>query len=324
MQRIILGRATLVVVVVVAIVALTGESSFSETIPCRTSPGAPAPKGMHWYYRVDRTNNRHCWFTQAAGLPVHSQPTGMGSNPNSLVAREGISVPLQTDPTELSQFETPATDSAETGSRDTDSTTGGNSTDTRTPSVDDPTANFANRWSDSPKAADVDQQESTPRDYASEPMASDSTKPTSTGFFAADSKEELPHKSARTIHFWPIFFAAILSMLLFGGLLKLIRWLYRSATRWWTRNDSAETNSSELVRTLRRIDEAFSSSVTGIDVLTDQASLIRDSVRRRPHAAPRRFETSLVEVGQQLPHGRSDQPVFGVPRGFNNRRRLKN
>jgi hypothetical protein len=99
MQRSMLGRATLVVVVVVATIALTGESSVGETIQCRTSPGAPAPQGMHWYYRVDRTNNRHCWYTQSAGLPVHSQRNEMPSNPTPHIARERISAPLPTDTT---------------------------------------------------------------------------------------------------------------------------------------------------------------------------------------------------------------------------------
>jgi hypothetical protein len=195
MQRSMLGRATLVVVVVVVVatIALTGESSFSETIQCRTSPGAPAPQGMHWYYRVDRTNNRHCWYTQAAGLPVHSQRNGMPSNPTPHIARERISAPLQTDPTELSQLETAEADS----------------TDTLTPSVGEPTANFTARWSDLPKSVDWDQHESTTRDnYAPEAAGSDSTKPVaSTGFVAADSKRELPHKSASAVYFFGQFFS---------------------------------------------------------------------------------------------------------------------
>ena len=134
MQRSMLGRATLVVVIVVATIALTGESSFSETIQCRTSPGAPAPQGMHWYYRVDRTNNRHCWYTQSAALPVHSQRNGMPSNPTPHIARERISASLQTDPTALSQLAT-----AEAASIDAPA-----------PSVSERTANFTARWSDLP------------------------------------------------------------------------------------------------------------------------------------------------------------------------------
>jgi hypothetical protein len=111
MRRSNLGRATLVVVVLVATIALTDEPSFS-TIQCRASPGAAAPQGMHWYYRVDRTNNRHCWYMLAAGLPVHSQRNEMLSNQTPPIAREQISTALQTDPTELSQLETAEAESS--------------------------------------------------------------------------------------------------------------------------------------------------------------------------------------------------------------------
>jgi len=127
MRRSMLGRATLVIVVVVATIVLTSGSSLSETIQCRTSPGAPAPLGKHWYYRADRTNNQHCWYI-ASGLPVRSQRNGMPSNPTLHIAREQISAPLQTQPTELSQLEAADTDS----------------TDTLTP-IDEPTANFTAR-----------------------------------------------------------------------------------------------------------------------------------------------------------------------------------
>jgi hypothetical protein len=243
----------------------------------------------------------------------------MLSNQTPPIAREQISTPLQTDPTELSQLET-----AEAESSNTDST------DTSTASVDEPTQKFTARWSDLPKSVDLDQHESTTRDnYASELVASDSTKPVeSTGFAAADSKRELPHKSARVIYFWSVFLAGMLSMILFGGVLKLTRWLYGSVVSWWTPNDYAETNPSELVRALRRVDEAFngpqsfSPSVAVTDVLAEQEGITRDSIGRRPHSAPRRFATILAEAGAQASHGKPHQPPFGAPTGFAGRRSL--
>ena len=308
MQRSMLGRATLVVVVVVATIALTGELSVGETIQCRTSPGAPAPQGMHWYYRVDRTNNRHCWFTQSAGLPVHSQRNEMPSNPTPHIARERISVSLQTDTTALSQLET-----AEAASIDAPA-----------PSVSERTANFTARWSDLPKSVDLDQHESTTRDnYAPEPAASEFTKPVaSTWFVAADSRRELPHKSASTVYFWSIFLAGTLSITLFGGMLKLTRWLYNSiAWSRWTPNELADgpDNPSELVRALRRVDEtfnaplSFSPSAGVTELLAEQGGLTRDSVGRRAHSAPRRFETILAEVGEQASRGRPHRPFFSLP-----------
>ena len=69
-ERLMLGRSILILAVPAATIALTARSSLSETTACRTGPGAPAPQGLHWYYRVDRTGNRHCWFLDSTGTPV--------------------------------------------------------------------------------------------------------------------------------------------------------------------------------------------------------------------------------------------------------------
>jgi hypothetical protein len=53
-----------ILIVLPATILLTAQSGFgaSTSGECRTSPGASAPAGLHWYYRVEHTNNRHCWF----------------------------------------------------------------------------------------------------------------------------------------------------------------------------------------------------------------------------------------------------------------------
>src|SRR5262249_52893162 len=40
---------------------------------CKAKPDSTAPSGSHWYYRVNRTDNRHCWFLGAEGGKVRSQ-----------------------------------------------------------------------------------------------------------------------------------------------------------------------------------------------------------------------------------------------------------
>src|ERR1700733_7082252 len=35
------------------------EAAFEE---CRQQPGSSAPTGGRWYYRVDRVNQRRCWY----------------------------------------------------------------------------------------------------------------------------------------------------------------------------------------------------------------------------------------------------------------------
>jgi hypothetical protein len=62
---------------------------------CLAGPNAAAPQGGHWYYRVDRTTHRECWYlgpegrevsTRAhqGGSPVRSYPSNeMGAQPAS-------------------------------------------------------------------------------------------------------------------------------------------------------------------------------------------------------------------------------------------------
>jgi len=37
---------------------------------CLTKPGAAAPQGCHWYYHLDRTSHRQCWYLAAEGAKV--------------------------------------------------------------------------------------------------------------------------------------------------------------------------------------------------------------------------------------------------------------
>jgi hypothetical protein len=58
-----------ILIMVPATVLLTAEVSFGEPAaePCKASPGGAAARGMHWYYRVDRVTNKHCWYLGPVG-----------------------------------------------------------------------------------------------------------------------------------------------------------------------------------------------------------------------------------------------------------------
>jgi len=48
-------------------IAITTSVSISSAFakdPCVTSPGSETQPGSHWYYRVDRTTNRQCWYSK--------------------------------------------------------------------------------------------------------------------------------------------------------------------------------------------------------------------------------------------------------------------
>src|SRR5262245_1941813 len=39
---------------------------------CLSGPKGTAPAGSHWYYRVERSTGRHCWYLGAQGQKVRS------------------------------------------------------------------------------------------------------------------------------------------------------------------------------------------------------------------------------------------------------------
>jgi hypothetical protein len=44
----------------------------AQAADCLAAPAAAAPAGRHWYYRLDRANNRQCWYLRQSGLPTRA------------------------------------------------------------------------------------------------------------------------------------------------------------------------------------------------------------------------------------------------------------
>jgi hypothetical protein len=68
-------RLTLAVPVILAasVVAISFSSTAGDAADeCLSGPRGVAPKGSHWYYRVDRSSGRHCWYVGAEGQKVRS------------------------------------------------------------------------------------------------------------------------------------------------------------------------------------------------------------------------------------------------------------
>ncbi|TFV75193.1 hypothetical protein E4K64_15875 [Bradyrhizobium frederickii] len=47
--------------------APNASSTANAAADCLASPKGTAPQGQHWYYRLDRTTKRQCWYLRAAG-----------------------------------------------------------------------------------------------------------------------------------------------------------------------------------------------------------------------------------------------------------------
>jgi hypothetical protein len=76
-----------ILVILIAAVSLTGRSSFAQlaaqgaapaaakgaTDECLAKPGATAPQGSHWYYRINRADGRHCWYLGPEGAKMRAR-----------------------------------------------------------------------------------------------------------------------------------------------------------------------------------------------------------------------------------------------------------
>ena len=64
--------ASLVVLSAGALLSLSASVAESVAYECRAKPGAAAPQGTHWRYRVSRPDHRHCWFLNYETVKVRS------------------------------------------------------------------------------------------------------------------------------------------------------------------------------------------------------------------------------------------------------------
>jgi hypothetical protein len=64
-----------------ATVLLTTQASLSEPAAeqCKHSPGASAPHGSHWYYRINHSTKQHCWYLGPIGTHVKAHMTTTAS-----------------------------------------------------------------------------------------------------------------------------------------------------------------------------------------------------------------------------------------------------
>ncbi|MBW7968234.1 hypothetical protein HYH08_02245 [Bradyrhizobium sp. BR 10289] len=65
-----------------AAVSQNAPSAASTASDCLASPKGAAPQGQHWFYRLDRTTKRKCWYLRAEGAkaPQATQATADARN----------------------------------------------------------------------------------------------------------------------------------------------------------------------------------------------------------------------------------------------------
>jgi hypothetical protein len=143
------------VIVLLAAVSLTTRPSSSEgtTDECVGKPGATAPQGSHWYYRVNRADGRHCWYLGPEGARARPAMSAERTTrmPRRTVRRPAEATAAQTASPGPAPAQTasadpaPMHDPAPTHAAAADTTVGAN----------DAAPEFASRWIDLPSALDA-------------------------------------------------------------------------------------------------------------------------------------------------------------------------
>ena len=73
-----------------------GMPNTARADDCLTAPNSPAPQGTHWYYHVDRTNQRKCWYVRASSQPA--QQAAAQATSEAAPAAQSHSMPVSSGP----------------------------------------------------------------------------------------------------------------------------------------------------------------------------------------------------------------------------------
>jgi hypothetical protein len=230
-----------VLIALPATILLMAQPSLGESPgdACKASPGASAPQGLHWYYRVDRTNKQHCWYLDAEGKHVRSLEN-VASPASSQHENAGEKVEAKPNDTVHTAAAQPATARA----ADIEASL-------REPSVDEHTAiDFAARWLELPKSLDLDVRDFAPlsNGYAGEHGATNAQEQPS--FTIRSEDNELRQSSKAKSNFGSILLASVLGivlLLLCREAFKLAGMLYLEAKRRRARADFPEAKGSGSV-----------------------------------------------------------------------------
>ncbi len=220
-----------------AVLLVTGHSSLGEAKgdECRTKPDGSAPAGLHWYYRVDRANNRHCWYLHEQGMRVHSLINAASHRPDIQDSPEAR------DDTASEQVgKTPPVTGSSAPQYEQSQTM-----------AEPPTVDFTARWVDLPKSVDLNAREvvAESNGYAAERENGQEQLPPAWTNASAASGEVRQSAAATKTNFGSISLAGavILALLLmFEALVRFARTFSWSLLRLHLRTDSGRrTEHSE-------------------------------------------------------------------------------
>jgi hypothetical protein len=142
---------------------------------CLSKPGASAPQGSHWYYRINRADRRHCWYLGPDGARSRAHEAARSSTPKPIRQRTSRHAGASTAPQGAPSEAAPAADAAAVAPVP-DAFAQATAQATLQPAAQavrvqaapaqpvvadsDPGAQFANRWPDLPRSIDLNSRRS--------------------------------------------------------------------------------------------------------------------------------------------------------------------
>jgi hypothetical protein len=188
-------------------VAMAGAAHAADN--CLSGPKGAAPKGSHWYYRIDHATKRNCWYVRAEGeKPVASRSspvTEVSPRPETPLQPAVANARAEAAPGDIGQSTGTATPPASP-----DAANNGQGSDASAADNGQPTV--ASRWLDQAGANAVDAPTPKPADSGAG-MDSSTPSVAAAPLAAADARSVLPSGPVSTL------FLVIVGALAIAGLL---------------------------------------------------------------------------------------------------------
>jgi hypothetical protein len=211
---------------------------------CLSGPKGAAPKGSHWYYRVDHATKRNCWYVRAEGGQARSAnssgtpalPQAETSLQPSVANARAEAAAADIGPSNGGAAEPARSGAAEIGQ------------DPNPPAADNGPSTVASRWLDqtSPDAVNA----STPKPADSGARLNSSTPPAAAApFAAADMRPASPSGSVAALLL--VIVGALALAALFGGIIFKFGSMGRNDRRDFGRDRRVPWDSTDVGTTIQ-------------------------------------------------------------------------
>jgi hypothetical protein len=188
---------------VTLIVAMNGVVHAADN--CLSGPKGAAPKGSHWYYRIDHGTKRNCWYVRAEGgqtASANSSVTQAVPPPETPLQPSVANARAEASPVDVGQSNGVSAEPAPSGA------------DSNAPAADNGPSTVASRWLDQAGADAINTSTSKPADSGAS-INSSTPSVAAAPLAAAEARSASPAGSVSTL-FLVIVGALALAALLAG------------------------------------------------------------------------------------------------------------